>query len=402
MRIGTKWLNDQGIATMLRQQADLVQSQQRISSGRKAITPADDPVAAAQVIRSGQAQFLNDRYIENQSKATSRLNLAESTLAGINDLYHDARTLLVSAGNATFSDAERKALAGQLQSLRDQLLGMANATDGAGGYLFSGHSESVQPFVSTAAGVVYQGDQGQRQLQVSASRQVEVSDNGAELFERVRNGNGVFVTAASAANMGAAAISVGGVSDPAALTGHDYRIDFSVAAGVTTYSVFNVTLGASVSTGNPYASGASIVVAGMQARLEGAPANGDSFTLAPSTNQSSFSTLDGAIRLLNAPMSSPAGAARLGMGLAQAIAGLDQALDRSIGMRAGIGARLAELDTLGDYSASLGLRHGADLSAARDVDLAAAISEFTRGQQALEASQKSYLRLAQISVFDLI
>ena len=45
---------------------------------------------------------------------------------------------MIAAGNASYSDAERKGLANKLQGIRDQLLTIANRADGAGGYLFSG------------------------------------------------------------------------------------------------------------------------------------------------------------------------------------------------------------------------------------------------------------------------
>lgn len=400
--IGTKWMNDNAVGSILHLQAEQVKTQQQISSGKRILTPADDPVAAAQVIRSLQAQTQNARYVENQASARSSLQFEEATLASINELYQQVRTALLSAGNPSHTDQERNIVAGQLRSFKEQLLGLANATNGVGGYLFSGHSESIQPFSSAAGGVSYNGDQGRRFLQVAASRQIPVADNGAELFERIRAGNGVFVSAPAAGNAGSGWISVGTVADPAALNGHSYRIDFSAAGGAFTYDVVDATAGIQLTTGNAYVAGASINVGGMQVSIDGAPQGGDSFSLAPSTSQSVFTTLDMAIGALAAGGAGGAGNARLGMAMAHSIASVDQAFERSIALRADVGARLAELDSLSSYSASLDGQFSEDLARTRDLDLAAAISELNQGQLALEAAQKSYVKLAQLTIFDFI
>ena len=54
-----------------------------------------------------------------------------------------------------------------------------------------------QPFTIAAGGsVVYNGDQGQRTLQISDSRFVAINDSGADVFQRIPEGNGTFVLAA--------------------------------------------------------------------------------------------------------------------------------------------------------------------------------------------------------------
>ena len=67
----------------------------------------------------------------------------------------------------------------------DDLIGLANRTDASGQYLFSGFQGSTKPFADTGSGVQYFGDDGQRLVQASTSRQLAVNESGREVFERV-------------------------------------------------------------------------------------------------------------------------------------------------------------------------------------------------------------------------
>jgi len=152
--------------------------------------------------------------------------MAESTLQSVTALLHDVRTAVVGAGNGALNDSDRRTIATELSGRLQELTGFANSTDGAGNYLFAGFQSKAQPFLDTVAGIGYFGDDGQQNIQVNTTRQIASSNSGADVFMRVKNGNGTFVTQAAAANTGTGTIGLGVVSDPAALTGNSYTIAF--------------------------------------------------------------------------------------------------------------------------------------------------------------------------------
>ncbi len=402
IRIATKWMYDQGVDSIQQQQAALVKTQEQLATGRRMLTPSDDPVASAEVVRTMQAQGLNDQYARNQSTLKSRLDLSESVISSITDAYQQARSSLVEAGNGTLSDQDRVVIAKQLQSTYQQLIGLANSKGGDGKYLYSGGQDGTMPFAPTPTGATYNGDQGQRMVQVSASRQLASSDNGSDLFERVRTGNGVFVASGGATNSGTGIIAQGTVSNPGVLTGHNYQIQFNVTAGVTTYDVLDTTASTTVSSGNAYTPGAAISFDGMQMAVDGAPATGDTFNVAPSSTQSVFTTLASAVALLNTSAASGASQAKLAMGLTQAIANLDHAFDKLQVTHTDIGTRMAEVDTLGSVNSSQALIYKTDLSKQQDIDYNAAISDLNAQQQSLTAAQQSYAKITKLSLFDFI
>lgn len=398
MRISSNTVFDSNVASLNQQQARLLQTQQQISSGRRLLTASDDPVAATRALEISQAEATNTQYASNRDSARNTLTLAESTLQAATYLLQDARDSALAANNGLLDSSGRKIVATDLNARLQELVGLANSTDGLGNYLFAGFQSRTKPFVDTATGVDFFGDEGQHLVQVAANRQMASSDSGADVFMRIKNGNGTFATQAAAANTGTGVISQGSVTNPALLTGNNYSVSFSVVAGVTTYDVTNTTTAAVVSAGNPYGSGQAISFDGMQIDIKGVPANGDTFTVAPSANESMFKTLSDLIAALNAPVVGANLTNSLGHGLNQ----LDNALNNVLTTRATLGLRLNELDALQIAGENMGLQFKQTLSKLQDTDYIKAISDLTQQNMSLQAAQKSFVKATDLSLFNYI
>lgn len=406
MRISTNTIFEAGVSAMNRQQTTLLDIQQQVASGRRVVTPSDDPIAAARALQVDQAAAINDQYAVNRKSAQGVLGLVEANLGQAGEILQNVRQRVIEAGDGAYTSLEMRTIAADIRSLREEMISVANATDGEGQYLFAGFQSSVRPFGDSPAGVQYSGDDGQRLVQVSASRQMPISESGAETFMRVRQGNGNFAVSANVANTGSGRHDLGSVVDPSLLTGDDYRVDFTVTGTVpntvTTYDVVNVTTATTILSGQPYVEGAAIQFDGMQIAINGAPANGDSFDIVPSTNQSIFATLDSLAALLESTPDTALGKTQRANGLTEALGNIDQGLDNLLLARAGIGARLREVDDLQSVGEDLGLQYQQTLSGLRDLDYARALSDLARQQAILEAAQQSFLRISQLSLFNYL
>lgn len=182
MRISTTTLFETGSTRISEMQVTLSKTQQQLSSGRRMQTAADDPVASASALEVNQSQALNAQYSANRGVARDSLTLTESTLSSVSQLIQDARALALQAGNGTYTDKDRAPIAAELRSQLDQLIGLANARDGSGKYAFAGYQVDTVPFVKVGAVVQYNGDQGQRTLQVGSGREMPVGESGQDLF----------------------------------------------------------------------------------------------------------------------------------------------------------------------------------------------------------------------------
>ena len=400
MRISSNTIFDSNVAAMNQQQARLLQTQQQIASGRRLLTASDDPVAATRALEIGQADAMNTQYASNRDSVRNTLSLAEGTLQSVTSLLQDVHDAAVIAGNSMLKSSDRSAIATDLSGRLKELIGLANSTDGIGNYLFSGFQSRTQPFADTATtGVVYFGDGGQRNVQVSAARQMASSDSGADVFMRVKNGNGTFVTQAAAANAGTGVINSGSVTNPTALVaGNSYSISISDVAGVMKYTVTGAPTPLALPVAGDYVSGQAISFDGMQIDIKGVPVVGDTFTVTPSTNESIFKTISNLITALNTPVVG----ANLTNSLEHAQNQSDNALNNVLATRATLGLRLNEVDALQISGDDMGLQFKQTLSKLQDTDYNKAASDLAQQMLSLQAAQQSFALVKGLSLFNYI
>jgi len=406
LRISTNAIYESGTSQLNTLQSQMAKTQMQLSTNKRVLTAADDPIASARALEVTQSQSMNTQFATNRNSAKSSLSMVDQTLQDVSSQIQDIQTLIVNAGNGGYSQSDRAALATELEGRLGDLLGLANTADGTGGYLFSGYKSTTQPFSQTPDGATYQGDQGQRSLQVGSSRKMAITDNGSAIFEAIKTGNGKFQTQAAAANTGSGIVSPGTVTDTSQLTGHNYAVNFAVSGdpAVTTYSVVdNSTSPASdVLKDQPYKEGASISFGGMSLEVKGAPANGDSFSVAPSQNQSVFTTVTDLIQTLRSPGSGSSYNAALANGLANASSNMKNALDNVLTVQASVGARMKEIDYLDSTGTDLDVQYQSTLSGLQDLDMVAAISLFSQQQTTLQAAQLSFKTMSGLSLFNYI
>ncbi|MCB1955027.1 MAG: flagellar hook-associated protein FlgL [Rhodocyclaceae bacterium] len=301
MRVTTSLIYDKGIGAIQDQQSKLLQLQQQVATGRKAVTPADDPISTARALEVSGSKKLNEQFQTNQGYAKDALGLVENKLDGVKNLITYIREQAVAAGNATYSQSERDSVATDLRSRFDALLAIANSQDGTGEYVFSGFKGDTQPFSGSLAGVTYNGDQGERTLQVSASRILPVSNSGDEVFMKV-----------------------------------------------------------------------------------------------PGSSNSLFGVISSLITDLENP------AANMPNAVSTALTDLDSSLDNVLRVQASIGSRVNEVEALETISADLDTQYAQTISRLEDVDYAEAISDLTLEQTFLQAAQQSFLRVANLSLFNFL
>lgn len=403
MRISTNTIFETGTNLMLQQQDALSKTQQQLSAQRRILTPADDPIAAAQVLNISQSLSLNQQYSVNRTTADSSLKLEENALRSATSILQDIHQSAVYSGGGSLTDADRKIIAMEVRSKFESLVGLANTTDEKGQYLFSGYQGNTIPFTQSGLDVQYQGDQGQRLSQVGPSRELAVSDSGTDIFERIKDGNGIFVTAADASNTGSGLIDVGTVVTPADLTDNNYEITFTITGEITTYDIVNTTTSTIVSSSNSYIkSSTTISFDGMQFGIKGDPADGDKFTISPSINKSVFQTVGDFITALENSTTGEPGSTRFSNVLSSTLQSINNSLENILNKQSAIGARLQEVDALESVGQDQEIQFESLLSNLQDLDFAKAISDFKRQDLYLQAAQQSYVKIAGLSLFNYI
>ncbi|WP_454727233.1 MULTISPECIES: flagellar hook-associated protein FlgL [Cupriavidus] len=406
MRIASSTLYQLGLASMNSQQSSLMHVQQQLGTGNRILTPSDDPVGSTRALIVSQSNAINSQYATSRKQANTNLSMELNSLNSVTTVIQNIQTLVVQAGNGTMSDADRASMASSLQDAYNQLVGLANADDGNGQFLFAGYQSATPPFSKNGSGAVqYGGDTGQQLLQVDVARQMPSNDNGYSIFMSVQS-TATYVASAPAGNTGTATFSAVSVTDPTnADYGKNLSINFATDAvtGKMQYQLMDnsATPPAAIGTPVDYTDGAGIQVGGLSLSVTGAPKDGDVVNLQPARQAGTdiFANLQDAITALNKPIVTDADRAALSNVLATTNRKMANSLDNVSTVQSSVGSRMQELDALDTIGSNRTLNYKQTLSGLQDLDYYSAITEYYQRQTALQAAQQSFMQIQGMNLF---
>jgi flagellar hook-associated protein 3 FlgL len=154
---------------------------EQMSTGKRVNRPSDDPIAASQAVVLSQAQSQNSQFALARTFATQKVSLEENILGQVTTAIQSAQEKIVYAGNGSLSDTDRASVATDLKGIRDQLMNLANSTDGNGRYVFAGYKTDKAPFDDTNGD--YNGGAVAISQQVDSARNMQISNTGTEVFD---------------------------------------------------------------------------------------------------------------------------------------------------------------------------------------------------------------------------
>ena len=408
LRLSTSQSFDSGLERLQQRQRELTDAQERLTSGKRVSKASDDPAAAARAERAMAALSRHEASQRALDASRSVLTLTESALGEAGDLMQHVRETLIAAGNASYGDSDRVALAEKLKALRGQLMLAANRGDGAGAFLFGGQGSAAPPFIDSPGGVVFRGTSGENRVAIEEA--LPQSTDGSREWLAVPSGNGLFETRTVSATpeQAGAWIDAGRVTDPTAFfvatsppavsdpANLDYRITFS---GSGTFSVTKD--GAPTALTNvPFVSGQAIEIDGMSFAVAGSPTAADQFELRLSSNsQSVFATLDRAIAEMRTPLRSRSA---ISQGVQRALVEVDGSMSALQGLRSRVGETLNRADLIEGRIAEQKVTAQTERSQAEDLDMVEAISLFQNRQSGYQAALQAYASVQKLSLFQYL
>jgi flagellar hook-associated protein 3 FlgL len=299
MRVSTSQIFRQGVDAMLQNQRELSRTELQVASGKRILSPSDDPSASARVLDLQESQQRLAQYQRNADVAIAKLNQEETALSAIGDTLQRVRELAVQGANDVLGVDERRAIAVEVRQHIESFMQLANSQDANGEFLFSGFKTKTQPFTHDGVGgFTYHGDDGQRLLKIGDSREVAIGDPGS-----------VFM-------------------------------DFAAAGGgLTNIGEVMYDLATNLEAGNGYP---------------------------------------------------------------QALTDIDSALSSLLSTRSKVGARMNAVDDQRAANAAFDLAAAEVRSTLEDLDYAEAISRFNQQLTALQASQQSFIKIQDLSLFNFL
>ena len=376
-------------------------------------------MATVRLLQLNQESNRLEQFSTNMTAANNSLTQEEAILNSVNNVLQRVREIAIEAGDGSKSDADRQALATELEQREEELYNLFNSRNARGEYLFGGYQSSEQPFVKNPDGSYsYQGDEGQRSIQIAGSKYVAINDNGKDLFVNVANVNRVN-TEADAGNTGSGRISLGVVENKSAYDTTFYpQGSVSIVIGATADSYEIVDSG-----GNPLTppvtgqleendeGGYTVRYAGVAVTLDGDFAAGDSFSISTgdstpgSTNRETRSVLE-TVALLRSTLEDGTSSTEDKLVrrdvVAVSLENLDNAMNKVLGVQTTIGARMNVIESTLTENEEVSLINTSVTSELEDLDYAEALSRLSLQSVVLEASQQSFVRVSGLSLFNLL
>lgn len=208
MRVSTSMMFNTGLRGITSLQSELFKTQNQLSTGRRIVTPADDPIGASEALEVSQSKGVNKQFLNNQADASTQLTLAEGIVGSVGDSLIRIGEIAAQAANPMNDDAKRGMLASELKLQLETIIGLANTQDGTGLHIFAGYKSTTEPFSINGLAtpptsgattpsyglsntyVSYGGDAGKPMLQVSASKTIATSESGIDVFMQVKDAQG--------------------------------------------------------------------------------------------------------------------------------------------------------------------------------------------------------------------
>jgi flagellar hook-associated protein 3 FlgL len=412
MRIATVQIYANTIQNMDNQQSLLAELEQQASTQIRVATPADDPLGAAQAVQLSATGSVLAQFASNQSTATSLLQTEDSALSSVSNTLQSVLTQLNGLGSGTINDSNRQAASKALQGLRDQLMSIANTTDGTGNFIFSGFQGGTAPFSNASnGGVVYNGDQGTRTLQISNTTSVATTDSGSSVFLSVLAGLSDPVPAGASTNAGTGVIGPVSVSTQGAASNNKpYSITFLAdpTTGDLDYQVSDTSTNppTAIGTPQPFTAGQAIDLGGGESvSISGTPKVGDSFTVTPAAqgNTDVFATIDAVVAALQNPaQDNTAAMATIENAINTAHTQIDNAMTNVATVHASVAGREQQVTAMGKVNTQQALQTTTDLTDIVQANPSQVFSQLTLQESVLSATETTFASVSKLSLFSMI
>jgi flagellar hook-associated protein 3 FlgL len=186
MKVSTSFLFDQATDRMSTIQGRLSRTQAQLAESKQILAPSDSPDQAAAIERLRGEISRQEGHGNLLKTALQRFTAEETALTSAGQILARIKELATQAANDTFGPDDRRAIAVEMQALRNQLVSIGNTRDDNGNYLFSGTRVTTPAFATDVYGkVVYQGDQTQTRVPAGVERTVQFTRAGSDVYTRV-------------------------------------------------------------------------------------------------------------------------------------------------------------------------------------------------------------------------
>jgi flagellar hook-associated protein 3 FlgL len=152
--------------------------QEQLSSGKEISRPSDSPVKTVEAMQFRSGIRRTEQYARNADDGLALLGTTDAALTDSLSMTRRVRDLTLQGMNASTNAQGREAIAAEIDTLREGLLGMAN-TRYLDRPIFGGNTNSSDAYDKAG---IFLGDGGKVTRTVAPGVTVEANVNGSDVF----------------------------------------------------------------------------------------------------------------------------------------------------------------------------------------------------------------------------
>ncbi|ALO41421.1 flagellar hook-associated protein FlgL [Pseudoalteromonas phenolica] len=409
MRLSHNMIFKNNLSSILNNQQEVNKAQEQVTTQKRVLSASDDPSAMARALLYGDKIQTNEQYTKNLTMLKSRLDTQEGVLENIKDSLTRAHVLTVQAGNGALTKPDRAALSEELSAIKTAVLDLMNAKSEDGRYIFSGYQDNTKTFSYDSANgrYAYNGDQGQHKIKVAEGVEIKSSDNGFDVFESVEQRlNVVSNTGVVSGGVTSASLYVTEQGTFDEFHKDNFNADPTAPAGSNTFSLtlttgtpntYQLQQGATVLETGSYDT-MPVLIKGIEFEFSGGSGQID-FDLEEPKKDNVLNTIDDLVSALENESISDKDYRQV---LADSMQGIESAKNLVSQTQSGLGGRLNTATRITEANNDLDTNNKLAKAELIELDMAEAITELTKHETALQASQATFGRLSNLSLLDYI
>ena len=401
MRITTNMVYDRNLATMSKVSERQNTAYNQLMTGEKFTRAGEDPAGMSQKMALTKEIDLFKQYSVNGSLLENSLGHEETVLTAVNSAMLSAQTLIQKSNSSAIGTEERNAIASELEGLQQQMFDLMNSKNSQGDYIFGGNQSKTQPFVKDGNGnYVFQGDTGQRNIQVSPTVQIPANDSGFKLFEVVATRRSASPSTASG-NIQVAVADQGSFDNfyrnsYDSSSANQYTVSTALPVPPNTYEIRD-SGGTVLQKGN-YSAGNKIPFNGLELTLD-LPAGGadQNFVLDKPQNDNILNGMSKFISDLRDP-TIPADDFQLAV--ADVTTHMNNARTQVDRGQGDLGSRMNSLEQVVSSNDGLSTLNQQVRAKVSEADMYEVIATLSKEEAAMGASQLAFSKISKLTLFD--
>lgn len=178
MRVTNMYMVELAQAASAKNQSNVAQLSQEVSSGLAVAKPSDNPTAWLEAQRAKVEQTINDGTGAALQTGLVKIDATDGALSSLAQIVSQAQTIAVEGASASITSDARADAAQQVNGLLQAALAAANTQDVDGNYLLSGTAVNTVPFESSGN---YQGNAATTSINSSSTATTQDSLSGSAL-----------------------------------------------------------------------------------------------------------------------------------------------------------------------------------------------------------------------------